>query len=60
MRVDKLIEELMAYPTDGNARAYEGEVCGIIIERGRYCNDAYEELGVIFAHESEPYNDDKE
>ena len=50
MRVSKLIEELQKYPPDANARAYEGEVCGVIVEASKF--GAL--LGVIVAHESEP------
>ena len=54
MKVSKLIEELQKYPPDANARAYEGEVCGIIIEAVEPGRPFGKELGVIFAHESEP------
>ncbi len=53
MRVDQLIEELKKFPPDANARAYEGEVCGIIIESGSGRTGDYKELAVIPAHESE-------
>jgi len=53
VRVSKLIKELQKYPMDANARAYEGEVCGIIVENHVDWDDDYEMLGVIDAHESE-------
>lgn len=54
MRVDNLIEELKKYPPDANARAYEGEVCGIIIEAMPDAGKKYgKQIGLIEAHESE-------
>ena len=50
MRVDRLIEILQRFPGDWNARAYEGEKCGIIVEE----SDDWDAAGcVIFAHASE-------
>ena len=51
MRVSDLIVELQKYPPDYCARAYEGEVNGIIVE-DTDCNIA----GVIKAHESDEYH----
>ena len=54
MKVKQLIKELKKYPPNANARAYEGEVCGIIIESKKdFFSDDYEYLGCIEAHESE-------
>ena len=51
MRVDQLIAELSKFPSDFNARAYEGEVCGIIIE-----DDNVDSVAVIEAHETDDYS----
>lgn len=47
MKVIRLIELLEQFPISANARAYEGEVCGIVIE------DDFGTMAVINAHEAE-------
>ena len=47
MKVGKLITLLTEFPMTANARAYEGEVCGIVIE------DDAGTMAVINAHEAE-------
>ena len=51
MRVGKLIELLKEFPETANARAYEGEVCGIVID------DSAGTMAVINAHEGEDMYD---
>ena len=43
-----LIEELKRYPSDWSARAYQGEVCGLIIESYDEEKDEITEQGVIY------------
>ena len=50
MKISELIRILQGYNPDFNARAYEGEDCGIVIE-----TDSSEHVTVIPAHESDEY-----
>ena len=51
MNVGRLKKILEQFPDDANARAYEGEVCGLIIEEA---GEGFTPIiAVIYAHESE-------
>ena len=51
MKIERLIELLEEFPATANARACEGEVCGIVIE------DQAGVMAIINAHECEDMYD---